>query len=179
MAGQRRRKWTLHGGRHLRGLALLALVVGLNLTGCAGAERAQAPSFPGNPGGTGGSGTGGGGGIDTGGGGGGGGGGSTPVGQLAGRWENVLVVQTVGDVLTITTTWTFGTDRSCNRSVRTFSLAFGFARTAQESCHFQVVNFALDVTFAGAAGPLRYPYSFVAFSPTRLALGGAEYRKLP
>lgn len=150
-------------------------MAGLNLTGCAAGERTQAPSFPGNPGGT----PGGGGGGPTGGGGGPSGGGSTPVGQLAGRWENVLLLQTVGDILNITTTWSFGTDRSCSRTVRTFSLVEGFARTTRESCRFQVVNFALDVTFTGTMGPVRYPYSFVAFSPTRLQLGGVEYQKLP
>ena len=30
----------------------------------------------------------------------------------------------------------------------------------------------------GATGPVRYPYDFPGFSPTRLLLGGVEYRKL-
>ena len=173
MAGQRRGTRRDFPGRRAEWLRLLAVVAGIHLLGCTAGERAQAPTFPGPPGGSPGGGGGGGGGpID-------GGGGSNPVAQLAGRWENVTLFETVGDILNITTTWNFGRDLGCSRTTRSLSLLEGFPRTTQTSCHYQVVSFALDVTFSGMTAPVRYPYNFVALSPTRLLLGGLEYHKLP
>ena len=79
---------------------------------------------------------------------------------------------------TVTTTWALNPGGTCQRRIITYSNLVGSSDTTTRGCTFRMANFAIDVTFSGATGPVRYPYDFPGFSPTRLLLGGVEYQKL-
>lgn len=147
------------------------------LAGCSATSRPLLDPGDGSGGGSGGPGSlpGGGGG---GGGSGGGGGGGNIDPALVGQWKVTFLIELVGDLQTISTTWTFGGGGSCQQKVVTFSNLAGFSDTRTRACTFVMANFAIDVTFSGATGPIRFPYDFPGFSPTRLLLGGIEYQKL-
>ncbi len=97
---------------------------------------------------------------------------------LVGRWENTIVFQTVGDLLTATTTWEFRQDGSCARTVRTFSVIEGVPQTRTRSCRFAVRSFALAIAFDDG-GSATFSFGFVANSPSRLLLGGVEFARVP
>ncbi len=125
---------------------------------------------------------GGGGGGGTGGGGGGGGGG--PVGggpsipqALAGQWQNIVILQFVGDIQTVTTTWSFDLAGRCSKEVRSFSAIEGFPRTSTRDCTFQMAIVAIDVTFTDG-GMAHFPIQFPGTNGTRLVLGGVEFDKI-
>lgn len=158
--------------RGLPGLARLALVLSLTLAaGCTASARDPIGL------GTGGAGPG-----DTGGGGGGAGGGpggGLPVpAALLGRWENVIILQMVGDIQTVTTTWEFQSSGACVRTVKSFSALEGFPRTTVRTGDFTVLNFSVAVSFHDG-GSATYPFDFVGNSPSRLLLGGVEYDRIP
>ncbi len=147
-------------------LALTALLLG----GCSASSRP--PLAPGD-GSSGGGGT-----IGGLPGGGGGGGGSRIDPALVGQWQITFLLELVGDLQTVTTTWTFTRAGDCSRRIVTYSNLAGFADTTTQGCTFAMANFAIDVTFTGAMAPVRYTYDFAGFSPDRLVLGGVEYQKL-
>ncbi len=119
--------------------------------------------------------------VDTGGGGAGGGGGTgggVPIpAPLLGRWENTLLLQTVGDLVTVTTTWEFRPDGSCLRTVRSFSVIEGVPRTTVRGCRFLVLNASLAITFDDG-GTATFSFGFAAQSPSRLLLGGLEFARV-
>lgn len=175
MADERRSERPRHRHGHRAGLVGLALIALLLLTSCSATSRP--PLDVGD-----GSGGGGGGPVTFPGGGGGGGGGGSGGGNidpaLVGRWQVTFLMNLVGDLQTVTTTWTLGASGNCQQRIVTYSNLAGSSDTTTRGCTFRMANFAIDVTFSGATGPVRYPYDFPGFSPTRLLLGGVEYRKL-
>jgi hypothetical protein len=118
--------------------------------------------------------------VSGGGGTGGSGGTGAPIpAALVGRWQNTLIVQTVGDIVTVTTTWTFAGNGACQREVRSLSALVGVPVTAASGCSYTVGNFVLNVRFTGSTAPVTYDFSFVPTGTARLRLGGIDYDRLP
>lgn len=98
--------------------------------------------------------------------------------MLVGEWRNRLIIEMVGDFQTVTTTWRFRADRSCQQVVESFSALEGFSRTTTRDCSFVVGNFFLDVTFTDRPGSTRFDFSFTDFGATRLVLAGVEFGRV-
>ena len=106
----------------------------------------------------------------------GGSGGAAIPSALVGTWEATFIIQTIGDIQTTTTTWRFGGDGSCRRTVRTLSAVEGIPRTDDRTCRFRVGNFQLTVTFTDG-GAATFSFEFAGGSRDRLLLGGIEYQR--
>ena len=171
MADKRRSERPRHRQRDVARLATLALSALLVMGGCSATTRPPLDLGDGSGGGSGGP-------VTLPGGGGTGGGGGTIDPALVGRWQITFLVDLEGDLQTVTTTWTFGASGRCQQRTVTFSNLAGFSTTNTRGCTFAMASFAIDVTFTGATGAVRFPYDFPGFSPTRLLLGGVEYQKL-
>ena len=104
-----------------------------------------------------------------------GGGGSA---LLAGRWQNTLLLQLVGDIQTITTTWSFDAAGGCSKTVVTLSAVEGLPRASVRPCGYAVRGDDVAVRFAGDTGETSFPYSFEGFSPNRLSLGGFTFDRI-
>jgi hypothetical protein len=87
------------------------------------------------------------------------------------------MLQTVGDLMTVTTTWEFGPDGSCRRTVRSFSVIEGVPRTTIRGCRFAVLNASLAITFDDG-GSTSFSFGFAAQSPSRLLLGDLEFARV-
>lgn len=151
----------------------MVLVGSLIAAGCTPQSR--------EPFGTGG-GVGDGGGLGSGGGGAGGGGtGGNPSipSTLVGRWENTLILEFVGDIQTVTTTWAFESTGRCAKNVRSFSVVEGFPRTTLRLCAFQVAGDRISITFDDTGGTVAFRFSFPGFSPDRLMLDDIEFQRVP
>jgi hypothetical protein len=122
------------------------------------------------------------GGLPAGGGGGGstgGGGGGNPVPPaLVGRWQNTLILQLIGDIQTVVTTWQFNADQTCIKTVETNSAMAGFGVIDSLPCRFVVGNFVLNVTFEGQTVVRTFGFDFPGFSTSQLLLGDIEYERI-
>jgi hypothetical protein len=103
---------------------------------------------------------------------------ATAAPAAAGQWQVTLLLDLGNDLQTVTTTWSFAASGACSQRIETASSLAGISDTTTRRCTFAMANFAIDVTFTGSSGAVRFPYDFPGFSPTRLQLGGVEYQKL-
>ncbi|MGE0553502.1 MAG: hypothetical protein AB7R55_08725 [Gemmatimonadales bacterium] len=97
---------------------------------------------------------------------------------VVGTWEVVLVVNADTDVQRWTTTWRFGSDRTCDFKRVTLSLVEGISRTVERSCRYVDRGGTLEVSYADGTAPSSLPYEIPAFSNDRLILEGVEYERV-
>lgn len=145
------------------------MVLTLVLAGCAGEQYAPGegppPGIPGNePSG---------------------GGGTTGIDRsLVGQWRNVLICAPQfgcgdGDVLRITTFWTFATGRTCTRRVVTESVAAGIPLITVTGCRWETsAHGRLQVTYDGNMSPVEFSYTFVNFDSDHLSLNGIQFTRV-
>jgi hypothetical protein len=156
------------GRYHHRGSRWRALVVagacGLLIAACGGDQKA-APTGPlGDPV------------TPPGQGGGGGGGGS--LGPLVGEWLNTLILQLNGDFQRIETTWVFGRDGNCSRTVETFSVLEDRLRISRRSCTYQANTHQLAVLYSDAQENVHFDFSFPEFSRDLLLIDQFLFRRI-
>ena len=136
------------------------------------------PGLPDGQTGTSGGGSGNGGGD----GGGGGGNGGNPIGGtaglLVGSWQNVWLIRMENDAQTITTTWQFGSDHTCRRTVDTFSVLLDGSLVTTTDCTWTADGFSVTVTYVGHTKGVTFSVALSNFSPDRLILNGILFDRI-
>jgi len=97
---------------------------------------------------------------------------------VVGTWNVVLVISVDSDLQQWTTTWRFGSDRTCDFTRVTLSLVEGISRTVERSCTYVDRGGTLEVSYTDGTAPSTLPYEIPAFSTDRLILEGVEYERI-
>lgn len=87
-----------------------------------------------------------------------------------GRWLNTLVLTVGGDLQRIDTTWEFGPDGDCNRSVVTLSIQSDRRWFSDRDCRYSVRDNQLIVRYDDATADVTFSFSFPGFSPDLLLI---------
>ncbi len=115
----------------------------------------------------------------------GGGGGAPGIDRaLVGEWRNVLICAPQfgcggGDVLRITTSWTFAQSGTCTRRVITESVGSDIPLITVTGCRWRSsAHSRLQVTYDGNTSPVEFSYTFVNFNSDHLSLNGIEFTRV-
>ena len=151
-----------HNGRRRWRALVAAAACGLLIAACGGDKKASPTGLAGNP-------------LTPPGQGGSGGGGPGP---LVGRWLNTLIVELSGDFQRIETTWVFGGDGTCSRTVETFSVLEDRLRFSRRSCTYQANTRQLAVLYSDAQENVHFDFSFPEFSRDLLVIDQFRFRRI-
>jgi hypothetical protein len=103
------------------------------------------------------------------------GGGNNP--ELVGAWRNVHLEGSYedGNILRVTTTWTFGADADCARDAETYSLAEDLTYTSHRDCTWKTDARVLAILYAGAPDTVTYIFEFPTTRRDTLSLSGIRF----
>ena len=108
-----------------------------------------------------------------------GGGGGTAGVLIVGTWQvTVLTTLPANDFITTKTTWTFKANLACQQIVESLQFSEGVTHISTQGCTYTLGQGVLLVTFAGAALPVGYPFSFPLNNPDQLILSDLTYERV-
>ena len=107
-----------------------------------------------------------------------GGGGSGGLEPLVGHWLNTLILQVGGDYQRIETTWVFGNDGSCSRTVESFSILEDRLRFSRRICTYQANARMLTVLYSDAQENVYFDFHFPEFSRDALVIDQFRFRRV-
>jgi hypothetical protein len=107
--------------------------------------------------------------------GGGSGGANNPA--LVGAWRNVHLEGSYedGNILRVTTTWTFAADADCDRYAETYSLIEDLTTTSLRACTWKTDGRILAIRYAGASDTVSYTFDFPTTRHDTLSLSGIRF----
>ncbi len=143
---------------------MVAGACGLLIAACGGDQKASPTGLAGDP-------------VTPPGQGGGGGGGGGPD-QLVGQWLNTLILELSGDFQRIETTWVFGGDGNCSRTVETFSVLEDRLRFSRRSCTYQANTRQLAILYSDAQETVHFDFSFPQFSRDLLLIDQFRFHRI-
>jgi hypothetical protein len=106
---------------------------------------------------------------------GGGGGGLDP---LVGQWLNTIILEVSGDYQRIETTWVFGNDDRCSRTVETFSVLEDLLRFSRRSCTYLANAGRLAILYSDAQENVYFDFSFPEFSRDFVVIDQFRFRRI-
>jgi hypothetical protein len=89
-----------------------------------------------------------------------------------------LVFDLGDDVQRHTTTWTFGADGSCQRTVEIYSVLEDRTLRSTVGCTFQSSSGEVAVIYEGNSSPATFRWELEGFSRNRLILDGITYDRV-
>ncbi len=110
--------------------------------------------------------------------GGGGGGGGGNLEPLVGQWLNILILQVGGDYQRIETTWIFGNDESCSRTVETFSILEDRLHFSRRSCTYLTNTRELAILYSDAQQTIYFDFHFPEFSRDAVVIDQFRFRRI-
>ena len=99
-------------------------------------------------------------------------------GLLVGSWQNIFLMRLENDAQKITTTWQFRSDRTCRRTVDTFSVLLDGSIVTVTDCTWAADGFSVTVIYAGNASGVTFSVALSNFSPNRLILNGILFDRV-
>ena len=99
-------------------------------------------------------------------------------GPLVGQWLNTLILELSGDFQRIETTWVFGSDDTCSRTVETFSVLEDRLRFSRRSCTYQASTRRLAILYSDAQENVHFDFSFPEFSRDLLVIEQFRFRRI-
>jgi hypothetical protein len=106
------------------------------------------------------------------------GGGGGNLEPLVGQWLNTLIVQVGGDFQRIETTWIFGNDDSCSRTVETFSILEDRLRFSRRNCTYLTNTRELAILYSDAQQTIYFDFNFPEFSRDAVVIDQFRFRRI-
>ena len=105
-------------------------------------------------------------------------GGAGSHGQLVGQWLNTLILELSGDFQRIETTWIFGDDDTCSRTVETFSVLEDRLRFSRRSCTYRTNARQLAILYSDAQETVFFDFFFPEFSRDFVVIDRFRFRRI-
>ena len=96
---------------------------------------------------------------------------------LVGAWRNVHLEGSVedGNLLKVTTTWSFEADADCTRYAETYSLIEDLTYTSLRVCTWKTDGRVLAIRYNGAPDTVTYTFDFPTTRHDTLSLSGIRF----
>jgi len=97
--------------------------------------------------------------------------------SLVGSWRNVHLEGSYedGNILRVTTTWTFEADADCTRDAETYSLAEDRTYPWLRTCTWGTDGRILAIRYTGAPDTVSYVYEFPTQRLDTVSIGGIRF----
>jgi len=95
-----------------------------------------------------------------------------------GQWRNTIILEIGGDYQRIETTWVFGNDDSCSRTVETFSVREDLLRFSRRSCTYLANAGQLAILYSDAQESVYFDFSFPGFSRDFVVIDRFRFRRI-